>query len=533
MDIKKFSNPQKFLLPLVVCLILLVLASLLGDYVSSRFPLSKQALVEGLLGSHPPSVFNVKDFGTVGDGITNDAPAINTLLSSISAGDSIYFPNGRYRLGQNLFPPSDSTVFGESDAAVLLPDADASAPVNHPIWIKGKNNVVVHDLQIDCQDPTIAARAAVMLTDGSSFVTIQNMYIRRCGQYAIGAGDNQKSPPYFGGLHGIQILNNRIDMTGVTYPTAIGIEVLPKGSGPYNSNPGIIVADNSVIADAASNGIKVNNQSGARITGNYVTSRGVSGSVSAINLGTSENSVISGNTVIGGISGIVVSGAIGNVPNGARNHNIILNDNIINNSSYAGIWSPDGFDGLTIHQNAILSSGTGGSGIRLNPASSNGHNFTNLIIDLNSIKGFALGIYIPEIAGLNAPGAIIRQNAITSPYALAIQASGPDIQVLQNNIIKTGTSGLQITGTRATASNNSITDSNTRGVAGQAGLIFLSGDNSLINGNVVLNSVDGPGKMDWGVVLNKTCNENLTGNSFINMRQGEVRHLNQPAECPL
>lgn len=524
---------QKFILPLIICLILLVLASFLGDFVASNIPSAKQALVEGLLGEHPPSVFNVKDFGAVGDGVTDDAPAINALLSSISAGDSVYFPNGRYRLGQNLFPPSDSTVFGESDAAVLLPDADFSAPVNHPIWIKGQNNVVVHDLQIDCQDPTIAARAAVMLTDGSSFVTIQNMYIRRCGQYGIGVGDKQKSPPYFGGLHGLQILNNRVDMTGATYPTAIGIEILPKGSGPYNSNPGIIIADNSVIADAASNGIKVNNQSGARITGNYVTSRGVSGSVSAINLGTSENSVIEGNTVIGGVNGIVVSGAIGNVPNGARNHNITVSDNIINNSSYAAIWSPDGFDGLTIHQNALLSSSTGGSGIRLNPASSNGHEFSNVTIDLNSIRGFALGIYIPEVAGLNAPGAIIRQNAITSPYAVAIQVSGPDIQVLQNNIINTGTSGLQITGARAVASNNSITDSNTRGVADQGGLIFLSGDNPLINGNIVLNSIGGLGKMDWGIVLNKTCNETMTGNNLINMRKGEVRHLNQPAGCPL
>jgi len=533
MDIKKNLNLQKFISPLIICLILFLLAFFLWDLIAFSIPSTKQALVEGILSEQAPSVFNVLDFGAKGDGTTDDAPAVNALLSSISAGDSVYFPNGRYRLGQNLFPPSDSTVFGAGDAAVLLPDADVLAPVNHPIWVKGQNNVFIHDLQIDCQDPTIAARAGVMLTDGASFVTVQNMYIRRCGQYAIAAGDKRNSPPYFGGLHGIKILNNRVDMTGATYPNAIGIEVLPKGSGPYNSNPGIIIADNSVIADAASNGIKVNNQSGARLTGNYITSRGVSGSVSGINLGTSENSIISGNTVIGGVAGIVISGAIGNVPNGARSHNLSVSDNIVNNSSYAGIWSPDGFDGLTIHQNALSSSGTGGSGIRLNSASSNGNGFSNVVIDLNSIKGFALGVYIPEVAGLNAPGTIIRQNAITSPFGFAIQVNGSDIQVLQNNIIKTGTSGLQITGARAVASNNSITDSNTRGVAGQAGLIFLSGDNSLISGNIVLNSVGGPGLMDWGIVLNKTCNETLTGNNFINMRQGEVRHLNQPAGCPL
>src|SRR3989338_3665384 len=139
MDIKKNLNLQKFISPLIICLILFLLAFFLWDLIAFSIPSTKQALVEGILSEQAPSVFNVLDFGAKGDGTTDDAPAVNALLSSISAGDSVYFPNGRYRLRQNLFPPSDSTVFGAGDAAVLLPDADVSAPVNHPIWVKGQN----------------------------------------------------------------------------------------------------------------------------------------------------------------------------------------------------------------------------------------------------------------------------------------------------------------------------------------------------------------------------------------------------------
>ena len=45
-------------------------------------------------------VYNVKDYGVKGDGVTDDAPAIQALLDSVMewGGGTVYFPNGRYRL---------------------------------------------------------------------------------------------------------------------------------------------------------------------------------------------------------------------------------------------------------------------------------------------------------------------------------------------------------------------------------------------------------------------------------------------------
>lgn len=42
-------------------------------------------------------VFNVKDFGAVGDGKTDDSAAIKTAIQAAhEAGGTVYFPEGRY-----------------------------------------------------------------------------------------------------------------------------------------------------------------------------------------------------------------------------------------------------------------------------------------------------------------------------------------------------------------------------------------------------------------------------------------------------
>src|SRR3954464_13420343 len=46
----------------------------------------------------PTNTFNVKDFGAIGDGETNDTPAIDRAIEKCnsSGGGTVYFPAGRY-----------------------------------------------------------------------------------------------------------------------------------------------------------------------------------------------------------------------------------------------------------------------------------------------------------------------------------------------------------------------------------------------------------------------------------------------------
>src|SRR5690348_426174 len=73
---------------------------------------------------------NVKtDFGAMGDGVTNDAPAINAaiLAMHVSAADSfsvLYFPAGTYLINDSLYNPGNGydgmTIVGEDPATTII-----------------------------------------------------------------------------------------------------------------------------------------------------------------------------------------------------------------------------------------------------------------------------------------------------------------------------------------------------------------------------------------------------------------------------
>lgn len=48
------------------------------------------------------AVINVKDYGVVGDGVTNDGPALNTLIGTVSADATLFFPPGTYLINTNV-----------------------------------------------------------------------------------------------------------------------------------------------------------------------------------------------------------------------------------------------------------------------------------------------------------------------------------------------------------------------------------------------------------------------------------------------
>lgn len=64
-------------------------------------PAAKAALVcdtsdDAILGAKP-AVFNVRDFGAMGDGYHDDGPAIKRAIKAASAvGATVYFPAGNY-----------------------------------------------------------------------------------------------------------------------------------------------------------------------------------------------------------------------------------------------------------------------------------------------------------------------------------------------------------------------------------------------------------------------------------------------------
>lgn len=62
---------------------------------------------------------NVKDFGAIGDGVTNDAAAIQAAINSLAAGGVIYFPIGTYLCGSGLTIANNNVSLEFSNGAAL------------------------------------------------------------------------------------------------------------------------------------------------------------------------------------------------------------------------------------------------------------------------------------------------------------------------------------------------------------------------------------------------------------------------------
>ena len=64
---------------------------------------------------------SVKDYGALGDGITNDGAALQNALNSGSK--NIYFPSGTYKVRQTLSIPKDVSVFGDGPNLSIIDGA--------------------------------------------------------------------------------------------------------------------------------------------------------------------------------------------------------------------------------------------------------------------------------------------------------------------------------------------------------------------------------------------------------------------------
>jgi len=76
------------------------------------------------------TTINVKNFGAKGDGITDDAPAIQSAINQASGGSTIYIPAGTYMLGTSAGSPSNFSN---------------GQPMQTALWLKASNVIFKGD----------------------------------------------------------------------------------------------------------------------------------------------------------------------------------------------------------------------------------------------------------------------------------------------------------------------------------------------------------------------------------------------------
>jgi polygalacturonase len=89
----------------------------------------------------------VNDCGARGNGSSDDAPAIQACINRVSAGQTVYFPNGTYNLSKTLNIKGGISYVGESTNAVLHASQMANWIFMFP-WT-GANDITIQSLTFD------------------------------------------------------------------------------------------------------------------------------------------------------------------------------------------------------------------------------------------------------------------------------------------------------------------------------------------------------------------------------------------------
>jgi Pectate lyase superfamily protein/Right handed beta helix region len=193
-------------------------------------------------------VSNVKDFGALGDGITDDTQRVQLALDSVqhSGGGTVFFPVGIYRITVPLVIASSNTVIrGAGNGSVIKSSnpTDAVIKIGHPSDMNQCSNSQILDLTID-RSVEAEFTSSGILVERARFVRIAGVNIHNQGQgIGVGVPGEKGIPTQF-------VYIDQVFMTGGHFPDACinfnsGADYAVSRSFLGPSNRGIVMAGQS------------------------------------------------------------------------------------------------------------------------------------------------------------------------------------------------------------------------------------------------------------------------------------------------
>lgn len=136
-------------------------------YTPYAFLQSGSGAVLRSLQSKLRDVVSVKDFGAVGDGVTDDTDAIVAAVSTTTGDIALYFPRGRYLLGPGAtleFVDRNVTIYGDGQmvSQILCSHADARVVFSDTVNTSDARNVK----RLNLRDITFTKTAATTAGNG-------------------------------------------------------------------------------------------------------------------------------------------------------------------------------------------------------------------------------------------------------------------------------------------------------------------------------------------------------------------------------
>ena len=279
------------------------------------------------------TVFNVKNYGAVGDNSHDDSANIQAAVNACTAGGTVYFPAGTYKVTYNaqgdlasIKLKSNINVLMDANAEVKL--ATHSASSYYIFWLGNIHDVTVTGGTItgygttgefgygiamyNCHDITLNGvksqynQGDGSIVDGNNASTSYNIYIYNCN------GDhNRRQGLTILDCGGGTIQNNYFQNTNGTSP-ASGIDLEPYASGQVIEH---MIIDNNHCINNGVGGLGCGivgsaSTAGSTVANNTITNNVLTGNAqSGIGLDECDHFTIEGNTCTGnGTDGISLFG---------------------------------------------------------------------------------------------------------------------------------------------------------------------------------------------------------------------------------
>lgn len=466
---------------------------------------------------------SVKDYGAIGDGITDDAAAIQLALDS--GASEVYFPAGDYIVGTTLVVPSNIKLYGNATINSSITD-------NNVFNVILKTNVVIEQLKIIT---SISSQISGSLCNGIYIYNSSNVWIENCefelSVYSRGvshfvSSNCSVSDSYFtspalspstldqpmfdavyisDGCTKITVSNNVIHNTGS------GIGVQATGSGSITN----ISLLGNLISEQVGYGIYVYEISPSdirriNITGNIIdtvygtflnpaTSSYTHGA--GIYMLSVSDSVISSNTIrnvcMETNSETLTPGAIGAVDctNASITGNyisisykygifvdgtsLLVSGNEVANTVKSQIYSRESIN-LNISSNSLRfdpsHSFPSSNGILLTDI--DGHDHVSPVIVGNQISNATVGIYLTNLYDANISSNVLRNEGVVTTDGVLTDTDGSNNIISNNRIEVNGGYGVRARQSNSVVNGNLVTGAATN----QAILITGSGSTGLLQG---------------------------------------------------
>jgi hypothetical protein len=492
-------------------------------------------------------IVSVKDFGAVGDGVTNDVAAFAAAVAAVSDGGTIFVPAGNYVISTYIDCSAKRVTFkGVGRASKISWTATNTAHccfetvstlnglILDSLWISGARsgaaNQETNGYALKATGPTpnvafnrssgvvncyVTGCAGIAFMNTCDFALIQNNRV----ESSVNAGGNATFG-WYETLRNSLIDNNIEDNTGA-YALIL-----------HNTFSSSTVGFNVVVSNnTANNMLSCRYHRKVRFTNNYVSYSRVSAYSGALLLTNGmEDCIVVGNELRGADP---TEGGVIRVTDGMER--LVIQSNVCRTFNGSGfgmsIANAANAGHLIISGNAVYDeSGTNANtGINIEPASDSV--VYEATISNNYVNGFADGITTyPGVTRAVIQGNLCEDQDNRSIFVNAISSYNANM-VIDGNY---GTKPINVkVGSNVVVSNNfapsiSLEDCNGYSVNGNwvgpsAGLISVEGDNGVVSGNIILGDGSGSTSGASGIRVVSTSDVvNITGNQVFGLSQANA-----------